>query len=484
MTEGRNGPEIEVVGDVEGDLVVAGRDLVTIKTIIQRLPLPVVLGLVVTLVIGLGAVAFILGRGQQDIDTSVEAVGEDVEAVGEAVSTLGAPAPTATPPFEPAAEDEVLVIVTDFRGEGLEADTRIFQALVERVASSGLEGVRIERMEGVSPLTADEAVAIGEQYGATLVIWGTADAAGMEPRYEVVRQQAIISTRPALGETPAVDLPTFNVYVTEGAPNEFEYLMLFSLGQLAFMSGDFDRTIALLDESAQVDLGERGPSLNLDTVYFLRGWAHGELGHDEAAIADFTLSIDTNSDFGPAFKFRGMGYHGQGNLEAAIADFNRAIELIPDDYFAYIERGNTYYDMGNTDAAFADYNRAIELNPDYYSGYIDRGIAYHHLGNADAAVADFTRAIELYPHETHAYYNRGLVYRDLGEDEAAIADFTRAIELHPRNAVAYYYRAGVYDSVGNTQAALADYVRFLELYGVDDEASHYARDRVEALGDG
>jgi tetratricopeptide (TPR) repeat protein len=387
-----------------------------------------------------------------------QAVDGGVESIANVITTL---------PFRPAAEDEVLVIVTDFTGEGAGATAaRIYYTLAERVDAGDLTRVRIERLQDVAPEGAKDAIAIGEQFNATLVIWGIADGYGIEPRYEVVRHQGIIKKRPELGVIPATD-PTFVVYVLEGAPREFEYLVLFSLGQMAYFSDDYQEAIARFDQALAIDLGERSADLNLAAVYLYRGFCHGALGNPQAALDDFDRAIELDP------RYVAIVYFGKGNIhselydyEAAIAEYTYAIELIPWYADAYFNRGWIYYTQGNLQAALADYSRAIEIDPvgpQRVGAYVGRGIIYAKLGDLEAALTDFERAIELDPQYALAYANRGLAHAALGDLEAALADYTRAIELDPQYTWAYNWRGDTYYNLGNFEAALADFTRAIEL---------------------
>jgi tetratricopeptide (TPR) repeat protein len=419
-------------------------------------------------------------------------------------TTTSTPTITPTPwPFEPGAEGEVLVIVTDFDQTGeIIADNRIYRALRERVAESELEKVRVERLEGVMPLTADEAIAVGEQYHATIVIWGTADNVAFEPRYVVIAHSDLIPYRMELELTIATgDTASFNARIAQEAPLEFEYLMLFSLGQVAYFSGEYEEAVALYSQAldllpsfprtdsldpevlydyrgiaryAQDDLegaiADFSRAININPEYAdgynNRGWAYYRQGEYETAIVDYTRAIELDPESAGAYIIsQGLARYAQGDLEGAIADFSRAIELDPDDSMAYILRGITRARprLGDLEGAIADFDRAIELDPEYFWAYHNRGLTRYDQGDLEGAIADYNRAIELDPEYTPAYYNRGIARKAQGDLEGAIADYTQAIELWPEYVWAYYDRGWAYYRQGEYEAAIADYTRAIEL---------------------
>ncbi len=382
--------------------------------------------------------------------------------------------------FRPASDGEVLVIVTDFVGsEGAAASSRIVRALDERVQESNLENVRIEALSGEVPRRSDEAIEIGQRYNATLVIWGIYDGVGIEPFYEVVGNEVSIETRVSLGATTA-DLPTFSAYVVEGMPNQFEYLMLFSLGQLAYFSQDYGQAVSLFDEAvAIIDApAQGGQSLGFDTLYFYRGFSNRQLGNTEAAIDDYDIVINLNPEFARAYKNRGVAYYYLGDYEAAIADYEQAIELDPIDGGTYYNRGLAYFAAGSLPLALADYDHVIALDGDSIPAYINRGLVYMELGQFDAALTDFDQVIALDPPDNLlaiTYNNVAYTYVLMGENyDAALEYADQAIELDPGFEEAYHTRGSLYVAMGNFELAIADFDAAL---AIDFVLPHAYRDR-------
>lgn len=383
---------------------------------------------------------------------------------------------TPTPlPFPRAnlTEEEVLVIVTEFTGsDGQAATTRIFRALSERVKENELYGIRIEWLPGISPKISEDAKKIGEQFDATLVIWGTADGFGVEPRYEVISFQDKIKNQPDLGVIIATDLPTFSAYVVNGLPNEFEYLVLFGLGQMAYFSKNYEKAVDLFTEALNIDLGERSIELNLDTVYSYRGNSYYDLEDYQSSVSDFSHAIELNPLNASYYQNRAYSYEMTGDWQKALSDYNQAIEIDPKNEGAYLNRGVAYDVLDDNEAAIADYEYAINLNPNYPPAYENLFNIYVRLGDNEMAEKNITSAIEIisegrfyynYLGESYLYTRRGRFFINQGRYGEAIRDLSKAIELNPNDLTNFNDRAVAYSSSGQLDNALSDYNHVIEL---------------------
>jgi len=392
-------------------------------------------------------------------------------------SVLHLPEP---PPCQPADADEVLILVTDFEQEGVKADARIYRSLAERVASSNLQGVRVERIEGVKPRTSAEAVDLGERCNATLVIWGFADGLGIEPQYEVVRNQEIVYAPRNVGMIAADDVPTFRAYVAEAVPNQFEYLMLFTLGQIAYFRGEYERAITALDEALAIDLGEEAEELETYLAYYYRGSANLTLKRYDAALTDLDRAIELNPFHSLSYYARGYVHIGTAEYALAVEDFSHAIEHDPSQPMFYLDRGWSYSQMGENRAALDDWNRALELDPNYALAYNNRAYVTAWMdGDLAQALADVNRALELDPQDGSFYDTRGYVYYKMGDYAAALVDFNKALSMG--ETFAHYGLGLVYEALNERERAVDAYTRFLALYPAAPQSKD-ARRRLTALG--
>lgn len=416
-------------------------------------------------------------------------------------------------PFESAdlAGGEVLVIVTSFSGaDGETSSIRIFRALSERSQLKKLENVRIEFLADHSPVLSSDAVTIGEKADATIVIWGTADQYGIEPNYEIVRNSELVESIPDLGITISLDLPSYNAYVVKDVPSEFEFLILFTLGQISYFSGDYSESISTFDNTLSIDLKERGPDLSLGALYQYRGLANAKLGNFLEAIADLDQAVIIDPVNPHFYLARGVFHLQQYERNEALDDFSTALELDPNFYSAYLNRGAINFQLGRFEDALIDFESALEIEPNSWAALSNLGTINTNLGHYELAIDSFTSALnfELNPLEMStvyhsralAYFNngdinnalhdidtamrldplnfpaltsRGDILREIGEYESAIETLGNAIHLEPDYAIVYTQRGRTYYDMGLLDMAMDDFDKAIELLQRDPRPYYY-----------
>jgi tetratricopeptide (TPR) repeat protein len=375
------------------------------------------------------------------------------------------PQPTATVlAFPPAADDEVLIVVTqlDDRSDGKYAGIDPAQRIYNTILDKAKDQPRPPRVELLREVVADaqQARAKLKVYRATLLVWGWYDAIGTQPIVEINKEQLGLSRR---GEEINLATPESIVFVfREGLPVQASYLAFLSLGLLQvgenalIQAGEsFTGAIESLPQQAEA-------SANPWEAYVWRGNVYSWLGEYDLAIADYSHCLKLNPHREGFFN-RGVAYGSKGDHDAAIADYTKAIEIDTQYKDAYFNRGVTHGSRGDYDAAIADYTRAIEIDLQYKDAYFNRGVTHGSRGDYDAAIADYTKAIEIDTQYKEAYFNRGRTYWDTGDYDAAIADYTKVIEIDPQFKRAYLGRGVAYQRTGNHDAAIADYTRAIEI---------------------
>ena len=182
-------------------------------------------------------------------------------------------------------------------------------------------------------------------------------------------------------------------------------------------------------------------------AYKYRGKAYRHKCDFDAAIDDFTQTIELAPEDANAYYSRGDAYLYKGMdlntgkttvyknhnvpsgamdcFQAAIDDFTQTIELAPEDANAYKSRGGAYYNTGDFEAVIKDFTKAMELDPEA-ALYQSRGIAYHNIGDFHAAIDDYSKMIILYPEDPTHYNKRGEAWLHLSKWEEAMADLTTA----------------------------------------------------------
>jgi protein O-mannosyl-transferase len=188
-----------------------------------------------------------------------------------------------------------------------------------------------------------------------------------------------------------------------------------------------------------------------------RGYAYGNLGDWDKAIADYTKGMAINPEYSDAYNNRGFAYGKTGQWEKSVADYSKAISLDPKFVIAWLNRGIAYDNLEQREKAIADYSEVIRLDPKYAIAWYNRGADYDKLGQKDKAVSDYSMAVEIDPNSAIAYSNRGVTYSKQGQWDKAIEEYSSAIGIDPKNLMAYFNRADAYGNLGQFDKAIEDY---------------------------
>jgi len=197
--------------------------------------------------------------------------------------------------------------------------------------------------------------------------------------------------------------------------------------------------------------------------YFDRGEMFRERNAWEYAIIEYNDAIESDRNFGEAYRARGIAYYNENDYEAAIADFNQDIRINPRLALSYYNMGVVYADKLDYDTAIVNFNQALVIKPDFVEAYFERGLAHLSIQNYNNAINDYIKAIEIDSNWAEAYFNRGLAYISIKDYEAAIVDFTQVIEINPNWAEAYHNRGVAYQQKGDMNNAIADIAKARDL---------------------
>jgi tetratricopeptide (TPR) repeat protein len=176
----------------------------------------------------------------------------------------------------------------------------------------------------------------------------------------------------------------------------------------------------------------------------------------EAALADYSRSIQIHPQHDRAIFGRGNLHLNSGDYQKAIADFTQTIAIDPNHLRAYVNRGNAYRSLGDNQRAIEDYNIVLQRRPDFIKALNNRGVAHLNLGHTQAALEDFNRVLELDPAYVNGYINRAALYINnaVRKYDQAIVDYNRALELDPENEQSLYFRGIALQQTGRYQEAL------------------------------
>jgi serine/threonine-protein kinase len=162
------------------------------------------------------------------------------------------------------------------------------------------------------------------------------------------------------------------------------------------------------------------------------GWSAFNARDYNAAITDFTRSLELDPKNADVHNWRGRAKWWLKDYTGAIEDYDQAIALNPKCGGFYSNRGEARYTLKMFPEALGDYNKAIELDPMNAQAYFNRGtFKMLCLTNYPQAEADFTKAIDLHtdPHEEDLFYWRGNARMELKDFDGALGDYTKSLAL-------------------------------------------------------
>ena len=153
------------------------------------------------------------------------------------------------------------------------------------------------------------------------------------------------------------------------------------------IEGDFlEQTIT--NESIE---GKRGKAILLYNM----GFVYEDMKDMKDAFKHYTLSLETDNTYVPAYYRRGIAYLKKKQLTKALDDFNEAIRLAPQHASLYCIRGETYRGLKQYDRALTDFDRALSRNTQFARAYYCRSLTLKALDRGQEAKSDFLQALEL-----------------------------------------------------------------------------------------
>jgi len=264
----------------------------------------------------------------------------------------------------------------------------------------------------------------------------------------------------------------FNFYSRIGLPKKFiEASRRFEEGgKMIFLVGTFVAILVFLTVlNARSFL--KVASLKKAQTLFAAGHSEFEAGNNQAALRDFTKSIQLDPGNISSYLLRGRTKLRLNDYRGAVADCDRVIQSNPNfNATVYDTRGRSKYHLGDYAGAIEDCGKAINLDPQFVSAYSGRGLAELDSKNYAAALADFNQALELNPNFSEAYFNRGFSKNGMKDFPGAIADYSKAVEINPQFSIAYFYRANAKRALKDYQGALADYDKVIAINPKSDPA--------------
>ncbi len=157
-------------------------------------------------------------------------------------------------------------------------------------------------------------------------------------------------------------------------------------------------------------------------------------------LADEAAALD-DRDARP-FAFRATLHAREGRHEAAVDDYTTSLERAPDQAEVLDRRGSELFKLARIDDSIRDFDRAIQLEPKRDRAHWQRGIAYYYAGRFDEGRRQFERYQTVDANDVENIVWRWLcMARSVGVDEArkALLPVMRdsrvpMMEIHALNA--------------------------------------------------
>lgn len=421
-------------------------------------------------------------------------------------------------PVPAAQDDEILVLVTDFSGQSGHNPAGDIDRSFLDISDYYYTGFRIGRLNK-QPADQQAARRIGQNYRASIVIWGNYDASSYTVNYEILNpidpfepehfsftlqqdepldwlyletfSEALLqahtvsygydyggveNTLNRLPDNVSIDPTVVAIYQANFARLQGHDSRALDILQEAVEDGAADVTIyalmsVLLHKNGETETAVQAmeEALALDPespgVYYARGLINlAEERYDEA-VEDFTHLLDQFPDDQVLLLQRAETYIAMEEYHQAIKDYDRLINLAPyDDYQYHMMRGNAYWEVGNTSAAHSDWQYVLDRNfGTSASGYNNLAWEMALQGYYEPALEYADTSLDMSPLNPDALHTRGFIYLGLGEWEAAFEDFNNAMSHGLSYDPVYRDIGDAYFGMGDYQQAVDSYEKYLQI---------------------
>jgi tetratricopeptide (TPR) repeat protein len=232
-------------------------------------------------------------------------------------------------------------------------------------------------------------------------------------------------------------------------------LALVSWNQVAYWRDSvslFEHTLAIIPKNPKI-------RFNLANEYRSRG-------DMDAAIRNYRIALETDSDSVGTFINLGNALRTKGDLDAAIDAYQSALEREPRNANAHNSLGATLRAKGDVDDAILRYRYAIAIDPDFYLAHYNLANALQSQDQSEEAVFHYFEALKGNTRDPKIFNNLGNTFRSLDRTKDAEAAYRFAIEAAP----------GHYRAHNNLGVLLASQEKF-------EEAIVHYRLAIEAAPD-
>jgi serine/threonine-protein kinase len=275
---------------------------------------------------------------------------------------------------------------------------RIETGLNEALSQLKVEGVYVER--AYEAYAEKDARAKAAARKAAVVIYGWYDAAGVNPRFELVKapQQYLPLLKQA--SINLADLDQLELRVDREL-KEMNYIAAATIGLVYYADGQNEQALSFFDMALKSPPAE-ARLMGREAVYFYKGSTHFYLHQFPQALTALQEAVRINPDLHAARRNLAIAYSANCDYDAALRETGEALRLKPDSRRSPSGDGDTYYFRGallmaenRWDEAAAALASAAELSPNDPAVHAALGQAYKEIGRTAEAEAAFQKATAL-----------------------------------------------------------------------------------------
>lgn len=158
----------------------------------------------------------------------------------------------------------------------------------------------------------------------------------------------------------------------------------------------------------------------------------------DEAISAYSKAVNRAPQDPQYYRMRGNAFKELGDYNAALEDFTASLELEPEAYWFH-RRGLVYEETQQFENALADYDRAVSLDPKWAETYNNRGYMKARLKDFVGAKADFETAIKLDANLPTPYINLAGVYWTAKKDRKKMyGELRKALQHNFKNTESLY----------------------------------------------
>jgi len=230
------------------------------------------------------------------------------------------------------------------------------------------------------------------------------------------------------------------------------------LAQTAYMEGDYDKAIARLEKSLEVDPRYMPTWTLLGDVYAAKGDVDQALEAHTQGMQPVPFSkYDKDGIYSFADQSSNLRlnfYLSSGRVDDLATSLQEVASETPANHLIYKKLGDLYYNAGEQEKAVPNYEQVIALNPNDAATAKQLATIYLALDNIERSTKLLEQVIELTPNDLQARGALGYNHAREKRYDEAIAQFQFVLQQTPEDYNALQNIAVLYQDNGQLNEAL------------------------------